>query len=136
MWGCEIGGEENFSERLCLLFLGIGSDLNEDLELWVLIFLKWGGQNLPSCIFLGTPEILMDGGKRVLESKSEVEIFRLSFRLAFVKKCFEEVSLISEASGNTTASSDVFRKKIFQSVIRKFFKNVPKKKGGDRPTSN
>ena len=35
MWGCEIGGEENFSERLCLLFLGIGSDLNEDLELWV-----------------------------------------------------------------------------------------------------
>ena len=76
----------------------------------------------------------MDGGKRVLESKSEVEIFRLSFRLAFVKKCFEEVSLISEASDNTTASSDVFRKKIFQFVIRKFFKNVPKKRGGREAT--
>lgn len=85
---------------------------------------------------MGTPDILMDGGKRVLESKSEVEIFRLSFRLAFVKKCFEEVSLISEASDNTTASSDVFRKKIFQSVTKIFQKCAKKKGGREMPTSN
>ena len=68
-------------------------------------------------------------GKRVLESKSEVEIFRLSFRLAFVKKCFEEVSLISEASGNTTASSEFFVKNIpirNAENIKVFFKNFSK----------
>ena len=63
MWGCEIG-EENFSERLFLLFLGIGSDLNEDLELWVLIFLKWGGQKRKKKSKKRQLEVLVSGNPK------------------------------------------------------------------------